>query len=143
MIVEEEMELPNPKEKLPLFLSGNGVQGPLFDANIHREKLSFFRKSPYDEERSSHSPRFWTHEQAVYYSRVLWNSNRIFHHECLDILLMKKLDCFKEVLQVIDDFQLKKVLTFKQPWNHECILQCYATLYMSGDQMDIKTWLME
>lgn len=35
MTVEDEMELPNPRECLRVFLVGNGTQGPPFDANIH------------------------------------------------------------------------------------------------------------
>lgn len=78
----------------------------------------------------------------MYYSQVLWNSNIIFH-EYIDIPLMKKLDCFKQVLQDIKDYQLEKVLTFKHPWNRECMLQFYATFYVSSDKMDINTWVME
>lgn len=137
------MELPNQRECLPIFLEGDGAKRPHFDANIHHEKLAFYQKSLYEEEHTSNSARFWTHEQAVYYSRTLLNSNRIFHHEYLDIPLMKNLDCFNQVLQDIEDYQLAKVFTFKHPWNHECILQFYATLYVSGDNSDIKTWIME
>lgn len=56
---------------------------------------------------------------------------------------MKNLDCFKQVLQDIEDYQLAKVFTFKHPWNRECILRFYSTLYVSSDRKDIKSGIMD
>lgn len=53
MTVEEEMELPNPRECLPIFLGGDGAKGPHFDAKVQHEKLAFFGKSPYEEHTSN------------------------------------------------------------------------------------------
>lgn len=137
MTVEEEMALPKPRECLPIFSEGEGAKGPLFNEEIHRAKLAFFGMSPYEGEQTSPSPRFWMHEQAVFYSWILYKSNRIFQHEYLDVPLMRNLECFRQVLQELDDFQSLKVLSFKHPWNQECILQFYATLYVTADRFDI------
>lgn len=39
--VEEELQYLYPRERLPIFPDGCGVKGPLFDRNIHREKIEF------------------------------------------------------------------------------------------------------
>lgn len=57
--------------------------------------------------------------------------------------MMETLDCFKEVLLTIFYLRLVKVFTYKHGWNSECILKFYATLYVSGDKMDSRTWVME
>jgi hypothetical protein len=63
--VEDELKYPYPCEQLPLFSIGVGVKGPLFNRNTHP---LFFQESPYSKPRTSESPRFWTQEQAIYYS---------------------------------------------------------------------------
>lgn len=56
---------------------------------------------------------------------------------------MRSIDCFQQLLQELDDFQLTRVFNFQHPWNHECILQFYATLYISGNELESTTWIME
>lgn len=98
MSVEEEMALLKPRECLPIFSEGEGAKGPLFNKETHRAKLAFFGSSPYERECTSPSPRFWTQEQAIFYSRILYKSNQIYQHEYLDVPLTKNLECFKQVL---------------------------------------------
>lgn len=45
--VEEELQYPNPREQLPIFLDGAGAKGPLFNRNDYLEGFSFFQTSPY------------------------------------------------------------------------------------------------
>ena len=72
---EEELKYLYPREELPLFSSGAGAKGPLFNRNVHPK---FFQASLYDWPRTSELPHFWTKEQAIYYSRVLYESRRYF-----------------------------------------------------------------
>lgn len=137
---EEVLKYPNPREELPLFSSKAGAKGPLFNRNAHPK---FFQDSPYDGPRTLESPRFWTKEQAIYYSRVLYESKKIFPHEYLNIPAMWNIGCFNQLLQALDDFCLTKVFEFEHPWNREIILQFYATLYISGDESDSSKWIME
>lgn len=44
--VEEELQYPNPREQLPIFLDGAGAKGPLFNRNDHLERSAFFKMSP-------------------------------------------------------------------------------------------------
>jgi hypothetical protein len=55
--VEDELKYPFPREALPMFKSGAGAKGPLFNRNTHPK---FFRENPYNGPRTSESPRFWT-----------------------------------------------------------------------------------
>jgi hypothetical protein len=65
---------------------------------------------------------------------VLYESRKIFPHEFPDIRAMRGLDCFRQLLDVLDDAYLTGVFAFEHPWNREVILQFYATLYISGDE---------
>ena len=138
--VEDELKYPNPHEQLPLVSTGVGVKGPLFNQNTHP---LFFQESPYNKPRTSESPRFWTQEQATYYSRILYDSLKIFPHEFPDIAAMKNIGCFNQVLQDIEDFGLTHVFAYQHPWNREIILQFYATLYIFGDESDSTKLIME
>ena len=59
-IMGEEEHLRNPLEKFPLFPVEDGLNGPAFNEQFHLSKLAFFGTSPYDGERTSLSPIFWT-----------------------------------------------------------------------------------
>ena len=111
---EEELKYPYPREELPLFSTGAGAKGPLFNRNAHPK---FFQASRYDGLRTSELPHFWTKEQAIYYSRVLYESKKIFPHEYLDVPAMRNIGCFNQLLQDLDDFCLTKVFEFEHPWN--------------------------
>jgi hypothetical protein len=106
-------------------------------------KLAFFGTSPYEGECTSLSPRFWTKEQAVYYARILFGKNRIFKHKVLDFAELEGLPCFHRTIKQIEQAFLKGFLRFNHGWNHEVILQFYATLYISGDIADSRTWVHE
>ena len=56
---------------------------------------------------------------------------------------MRSIECFQQLLQELDDFQLLRVFEFQHTWNRECILQFYATLYITGNEEDCTTWVME
>ena len=71
-IMDEEELLRNPLETFPLFPLEDGPNGPAFNEQLHLLKLAFFGVSPYEGERTSLSPGFWTEEQAVYYARILF-----------------------------------------------------------------------
>ena len=128
---EDKLTYPYPREELRLFLAGARAKGHLFNQNTHP---TFFQANPYDGSRTSEFPHFWTKEHAIYYSRVLYESNKIFPHEYLNIPTMRNIGCFNQLLQDLDDFCLTEVFKFEHPWNKEIILLFYATLYISGDE---------
>lgn len=64
--MSEEDHLRNPLETFPLFPIEDGPNGPAFNEQFHLPKLAFFGTSPYDGERTSFPPRFWTKERVVY-----------------------------------------------------------------------------
>lgn len=140
---DKEIARPNLKEKYPVFHSNQGPRGPIYHEALHKFKLDFFKKSPYEEERTAASPHFWTTEQATYYCRVMCRKDMIFEHGILDNELMKELGCFKDVLNTIEELQLTGILIFSHGWKKELTYQFFATLYVTGDKLDINTWVME
>lgn len=64
-------------------------------------------------------------------------------HECLDVPQMKTVDCFKNVLETLEELQLLDVLQFSHGWNKDLINQFHDTLYVTCDRMDISTGEME
>jgi hypothetical protein len=56
---------------------------------------------------------------------------------------MEEIPCSLEVIERIENSFLKSFMRFRHGWNREVILQFYATLYISGDEGDMQTWLME
>ena len=97
--MSEEEQLRNPLETFPLFPVEDGLNGPAFNEQFHLLKLAFFGTSPYDGERTSLSPRFWTKEQSVYYARILYEKNRIFKHKILDFAELESLPCFHHIIE--------------------------------------------
>ena len=81
-LVDELLHSTHPREMLPLFRPDVPRGGPLF--NPHENKQLFFGDNPYQKPRDSFSLRFWTQEQAIYYTRVLLNKDRIFMHQYID-----------------------------------------------------------
>jgi hypothetical protein len=132
-------ELRNPLETFPLFPVEDGPNGLAFNEQLHNSKLAFFWTSPYEGEPTSLSPRFWTKEQTVYYARILFCKNCIFKHKILDFAELERLPCFHQTIEQIEQVFLKGFLHFNHGWNHEVILQFYATLYISGDIADSST----
>jgi hypothetical protein len=139
----DEESVFNPLETFPLFPNEDGPRGPKFIKAIHKEKLKFFKESPYNGEHTSLLPRFWTKEQAIYYARILYYKNKIFPHKYLDFAKMERIPCYHDVIERIENGFLKLVLRFCHGWNRKVILQFYATLYISGGDGDMQTWLME
>ena len=75
--IEEELQYPNQRGKMPIFSDGAGAKGPLINQNEYPDRYSFFKMSPYDGPRTSESGSFWTREQAIYYSRVLYDNPQV------------------------------------------------------------------
>lgn len=48
--VKEEMLRTNPKKKHRVFSDGQGIRDPPINEAMHKSKLVFFNKSPYNEE---------------------------------------------------------------------------------------------
>src|ERR1041385_1315758 len=74
--VDELLHSAHSREMLPLFRSDVPRGGPIFKMREH--KPFFFGTNPYEKPRSAYSLRFWTQEQAIYYTRVLFNKARVF-----------------------------------------------------------------
>lgn len=49
---------------------------------------------------------------------------------------------FREVAESIHFANLTKLVSFKQDWNEELILQFYATLFIHGDPSAETTWVL-
>ena len=101
--VEDELKSPYPHEQLLLLSIGVGIKGPLYNRNTHP---LFFQETPYNKPCTSESPQFWTQEWAIFYSRVIYDSRKIFAHEFPDIAAMKNIGSFNQVLEDIEDFGL-------------------------------------
>ena len=98
MEISNEEYRENPQEPFPLFPAEYVPNGPVFNEQLHLSKLEFFGKSPYEGERTSLSPRFWTKEQAVYYARILFGKNKIFNHKILNFTKLEK--CPVSIMQL-------------------------------------------
>ena len=79
----------------------------------------------------------------MYYARILYEKNRIFKHKILDFTELESSPCFHQTIEQIELVFLKSFLRFNHGWNREVILQFYATLYISGDLTDSRTWILE
>ena len=56
---------------------------------------------------------------------------------------MEDIPCFNNALQDLHHAKLLQFCSECIHWNKELVLQFYATLYVSGDPMDINTWVLE
>ena len=133
MEISDEETPKNPQESFPLFPAEYGPNGTAFNQELHLSKLDFFETSPYEGERTSLSPRFWTEEQVVYYARILVGKDRIFNHKILNFAKLEEMPCFHHAIEHIEHALLKGFTHFDHGWNNEVILQLYATLYISGE----------
>jgi len=84
--------------------------------------LAFFGFGPYEGERTSLSPRFWTEEQAVYYARILFGKNRIFNYKILNFAELEGMPYFHHAITHIEHALLKGFMRFNHGWNKEVIL---------------------
>jgi hypothetical protein len=143
MEINEEELRKNPQESFPLFSAEYGPNGPAFNEQLHSSKLAFFGVSPYEGERTSLSPRFWTEEQAIYYARILFGKHRIFNHKMLNFAKLEEMPYFHNTLHHIEHALIKGFMRFNHGWNKEVILQFYATLYITGEIGNTSTWTLE
>ena len=72
-----------------------------FNTTTHCEKLTFFRKSPYDAPKSAKSLRFWTEEQEVYYTEMMCFKKNFYEHQYLNFRATRTTNCFQNVLKSI------------------------------------------
>ena len=79
----------------------------------------------------------------MYYTRILYDKNRIFKHKILDFPELESLPCFHHTIEQIELVFLKSLLRLNHGWNHEVILQFYATLYISGGLTHNSTCTLE
>ena len=56
---------------------------------------------------------------------------------------MEDIPCFNSALQDLHHAKLLQFCSECIHWNEELVLQFYATLYVSGDPLDINTWVLE
>ena len=56
---------------------------------------------------------------------------------------MESLPCFKPVLSVLHDAGLMDFCTDICDWNEELILQFYATLHLTGNVLDLNSWVLD
>src|SRR3954464_10409876 len=56
---------------------------------------------------------------------------------------MEDIQCFNNTLQDLFHAKLLQFCSECIHWNEELVLQFYATLYVSGNHMDITTWVLE
>ena len=136
--LDELLDSHHPREMLPLFTNDMPRGGPVFDAAVHKPK--FFSVSPYTQPKDSFLLHFWTQEQAIYYTRMLFNQDVIFKHQYLDIPSLYSTDCFQNITEAIDRFHAHRMFSTKAAFNPELIKQFFASLYVTGDQNRPETW---
>ena len=144
MPVDELLNSRHPREMLPLFQGDVPRGGPKFIQRQH--KPSFFgldRPSPYLSPRTSASLRFWTQEQAIYYTQVLMNKDKIIEHSYLDMPTFYSVLSFQNVAQIIDELHAHRLFALPNGFNPELIKQFYSTLFVSGHPNRTETWLFD
>ena len=112
--------------------------GPCFNQSDH--KLKFFKRSPYESPRTSVSLRFWTQDQAIFYSQVLLNKDKLFKHSFLDMPTFYSTLAFQNMSQIIDELQAHRMFALPNGYNLELIKQFYSTLHVSGHHQQPATW---
>ena len=121
-------------------------EDPSFDASDFFNAMSFFQdgiQNPYHSAPPRKLMRFWTATQKSYYASVLNNQHKLFPHKHIPHMDMEDLPCFNNVLQDLHHAQLLRFCSECIHWNEEIVLQFYATLYVSGDPLDINTWVLD
>jgi len=135
-----------PKQKKPFFRDLAADEDPSFDAADFFNAMSFFQdgiQNPYHSAPPRKLMRFWTATQKSYYASVLYNQHKLFPHKHIPHMDMEDMPCFNSVLQDLHHAQLLRFCSECIHWNEEIVLQFYATLYVSGDPLDINTWALE
>src|SRR3954467_14657284 len=51
--------------------------------------------------------------------------------------------CFQNIAETIENQNLTRLFALSTPFNSELIKQFYATLYVSGDANEPRTWILE
>src|SRR3954462_3440791 len=110
--------------------------------DFYGEHVFFTEYNPYDSARIR-KRRFWTANQANFYSSVLYNKDKVFDHAHIPHMDMDTLPCFTPVLSVLHDAGLLNFCTDICDWNEELILQFYATLHITGNSEDVNSWVLD
>ncbi|KAI4980277.1 hypothetical protein ZWY2020_020762 [Hordeum vulgare] len=110
--------------------------------NFFEECMYFIGENPYDKPQMRHL-KFWTRTQMNYYASVLCGRNKIFQHRHIPHVELEAIPCLEPVLSVLHDAGLLPMCSDISDWNNELILQFYATLHISGNPEDIKTWVFD
>ena len=98
--------------------------------------------NPYDSAGLCHK-RFWTASQMNFYSPLLFDKDKVFDHRQIPHVDMESLPCFTPVLSVLHDARLLNFCTDICDWNEKLILQFYATLHLTGNVDDLKSWVLD
>ena len=61
----------------------------------------------------------------------------------LDSEAIAGMSCLEEALDYFRDAGLLQIVTDKEHWNEDLLLQFYATLHIRGYNRDPKTWVLE
>ena len=61
----------------------------------------------------------------------------------LDCEAIAGLPCLEEALDCFRDVGLLQLITDKEHWSEELLLQFYSTLHIRGYNRDPKTWVLE
>ncbi|KAI4977976.1 hypothetical protein ZWY2020_014530 [Hordeum vulgare] len=110
--------------------------------NFFEECMYFTGDNPYDKPQIRHL-KFWSRTQLNYYASVLCGRNKIFQHRHIPHVELEAIPCLAPVLNVLHEAGLLPMCSDISDWNSELIRQFYATLHISGDPEDIKTWVFD
>ena len=77
--------------------------------------------------------------QKNYYASVLFKQNKLFPHKHIPHMDMEEIPSFNNALQDLYHAKLLQFCSECIHWNEELVLQFYATLYVSGNPLDINT----
>src|SRR3954466_2520348 len=135
-----------PKQKQPFFRDLEAGDTPSFDASDFFNAMSFFQEgiqNPYHYAPPRKLLRFWTTTQKNDYASVLYKQNKLFPHKHIPHMDMEDIPCYDTVLQDLHQAKLLQFCSECIHWNEELVLQFYANLYVSGDPLNITTWILE
>src|SRR3954469_11295451 len=80
---------------------------------------------------------------ANLYTKLYCQKGVLFRHKYLDLQSLSSATCFQNIVETIEAKNLIGLFAMETPFNSELIKQFYATLYVSGNPDDTKTWILE